>query len=208
MVKARQGKIAIPRSVLHRKYFHPARFRSVASAVYRLRVQEKNLTNLVTYLLLHPKLQKHFKPRLDQKPCSIKDEVMAQCKEFLENLIYVDFTHLWYIMQYGNYNGRFMAIFISRIQPKFWIFPSIKSCLSIRECCQLTQADGKVKTSVLKVDCKRCICTTGLWEQHSKSWLHSCSWLPAICNLDFIVLYSLHDNTFLFGLLYTQSQWG
>lgn len=83
-----QGKIAIPRSVLHRKYFHPARIKNVASALYRLRVQEKNLTNLVTYPLLHPKLQKIFKPRLDQKPCSIKGGVMAQCKEFLEITLY------------------------------------------------------------------------------------------------------------------------
>lgn len=65
MVKNMQGRIAIPKSVLHIKYVHPARFKSVASAVYRLRVQDANLPSLVAYLLLHPKLQKYFKPRLD-----------------------------------------------------------------------------------------------------------------------------------------------
>lgn len=60
-----------------------------------LRVQGENLTNLVTYLLLHPKLQRHFKPRLDQKPHSIKSEVMAQYKEFLDSTLYMLTSHIY-----------------------------------------------------------------------------------------------------------------
>lgn len=61
----------------------------MASAVYRLRVQEEDFTHLVTDLLLYLKLQKYFRPKLDQKPCFITSEAIAQSKELLESFLYI-----------------------------------------------------------------------------------------------------------------------